>query len=107
MHQKRHLRDFEVDKVVNTFQDKESVYDFSIAVTYYEIKEKGFSLSAGQSFGIKIDYVDITEEFRRRMNGYETALTGQFEESHRLKYEILKQLRSIKFNENAENVEKE
>ena len=41
------------------------------------------------------------------MNGYETALTGQFEESHRLKYEILKQLRSIKFNENAENVEKE
>lgn len=108
MHQKRHLRDFGVDKVVNTFQNKESVDDFSSAVTYYEIKEKGCSLSAGQSFGIKIDYVDITEEeFRCRMNGYEIALTGQFEGSHRLEQEILKQLRSIKFNENAGNVEKE
>ena len=27
-----------------------------------EIKEKGYSLSAGQYFDIKIDYVDITEE---------------------------------------------
>ena len=62
---------------------------------------KGYSLSAGQYFDIKIDYVDITEEeFRRRMDDYETTLAEQFEESHRLEQEILKQLRSIKFNEN-------
>ena len=38
------------------------VEDFSVAVTYDEIKEKGYVLSAGQYFDIKIEYVDITEE---------------------------------------------
>lgn len=98
--QKRRLRDFEVDKIVEVFQNKESVDDFSVAVTYDEIKEKGYSLSAGQYFDIKIDYVDITEEeFNKRMTGYKSELTAQFEESHRLEAEIMKQLDSLKFNE--------
>ncbi len=97
--QKRRLRDFEVDKIVEVFQNKESVDDFSVAVTYDEIKEKGYSLSAGQYFDIKIDYVDITEEeFNRRMAGYKAELSAQFEESHRLEAEIMKQLDSLKFN---------
>lgn len=98
--QKRRLRDFEVDKIVEVFQNKESVDDFSVAVTYDEIKEKGYSLSAGQYFDIKIDYVDITEEeFNKRMTGYKAELAAQFEESHRLEAEIMKQLDSLKFNE--------
>lgn len=97
--QKRRLRDFEVDKIVEVFQNKESVDDFSVAVTYDEIKEKGYSLSAGQYFDIKIDYVDITEdEFNNRMAAYKAELSAQFEESHRLESEILKQLDSLKFN---------
>ena len=100
--QKRRLRDFEIDKIVNTFQNKEAVDDFSVAVTYDEIKEKGYSLSAGQYFDIKIDYVDITEEeFNKRMDNYRSTLKAQFEESHRLEEEILKQLDSISFNENV------
>ena len=76
--------------------------DFSVAVSYDEIKEKGYSLSAGQYFDIKIDYVDITEEvFNKRMDGYKTTLKAQFEESHRLEKEILKQLDSIGFNANV------
>lgn len=35
------------------FQRKEAVEDFSVAVSYDEIKEKGYSLSAGQYFDIK------------------------------------------------------
>ena len=100
--QKRRLHDFELDKIVNTFQNKESAEDFSAAVTYDEIKEKGYSLSAGQYFDIKIDYVDITEEkFNNRMASYRTTLQEQFAESHRLEDEILKQLNSIKLNENV------
>ncbi len=100
--QKRRLRDFEVDKIVTTFQNKETVDDFSVAVTYDEIKEKGYSLSAGQYFDIKIDYVDITEkEFNERMANYKTTLQEQFAESHRLEEEILKQLSSLSFNANA------
>lgn len=34
------LRDEEIDKIVNTFQNKEAVDDFSVTVTYDEIKEK-------------------------------------------------------------------
>ena len=98
--QKRRLRDFEIDKIVNTFQNKESIDDFSVAVGYDEIKEKGYSLSAGQYFDIKIEYVDITEEeFNKRMEDYKNTLTQQFEESHRLEAEIMKQLESLKFNE--------
>lgn len=67
---------------------------------YDEIKEKGYSLSVWQYFDIKIDYVDITEEeFNKRMDNYRSTLKAQFEESHRLEEEILKQLDSISFNE--------
>ena len=96
------LRDEEIEKIITTFQNKEAVDDFSVAVSYDEIKEKGYSLSAGQYFDIKIDYVDITEEvFNKRMDGYKTTLKAQFEESHRLEEEILKQLDSIGFNANV------
>jgi type I restriction enzyme M protein len=98
--QKRRLRDFEIDKIVNTFQNKESIEDFSVAVSYDEIKEKGYSLSAGQYFDIKIEYIDISEEeFNQRMTDYKTTLTQQFKESHRLEAEIMKQLESLGFNE--------
>ena len=97
--QKRRLLDEEVDKIVNTFLNKEPIDDFSVAVTYDEIKEKNYSLSAGQYFDIKIDYVDITEdEFNTRIANYKKTLTEQFEESHKLEEEIMRQLGSLKFN---------
>lgn len=93
------LKDEEIDQIVNTFQNKKVVEDFSVAVTYDEIKEKGYSLSAGQYFDIKIDYVDITEEeFNNRMTQYKRTLTEQFAESRRLEEEIMKQLDSLQFN---------
>ena len=93
------LSNDEIERIVTTFLNKEAVDDFSVAVTYDEIKEKGYSLSAGQYFDIKIDYVDITEEeFNQRMTEYKNTLTQQFEESHRLEAEIMKQLDSLRFN---------
>lgn len=93
------LSNDEIERIVTTFLNKEAVDDFSVAVTYDEIKEKGYSLSAGQYFDIKIDYVDITEkEFNQRMTEYKNTLTQQFEESHRLEAEIMKQLDCLKFN---------
>lgn len=104
--QKKRLRDFEVEKIVSTFQEKKAVEDFSVAVTYDQIKEKGYSLSAGQYFDIKIDYVDITEEeFRSRMEQFRATLSDQFDESHRLEEEIMKHLASLQFNTNTESNE--
>ena len=100
--QKRRLRDSETDKIVTTFQNKKSEDDFSVAVTYDEIKEKGYSLSAGQYFDIKIDYEDITEEeFNERIKNYKETLAKQFAESHRLEEEIMKQLSRLNFNADA------
>ena len=84
---------------MNTFLNKEPIDDFSVAVTYNEIKEKNYSLSAGQYFDIKIDYVDITEdEFNNRISNYKKTLTEQFEESRRLEEEIMRQLNSLKLD---------
>lgn len=100
--QKTKLRTEEIQQIVNTFRNKEVVEDFSVTPTFDEIKEKGYSFSAGQYFDIKIDYVDITEdEFKRRMDNFKTTLRQQFNESHRLEEEILKQLDCIGFNENV------
>lgn len=100
--QKKRLRDFEVEEIVTTFRECKSVDDFSVCVSYEEIKEKGYSLSAGQYFNIKIEYVDITEEeFNARMSAFRQTLTQQFAESHRLEEEIMRQLDNLKFNENV------
>ncbi len=94
------LNDGEIEKIVTTFLNKEPKDDFSVAVTYEEIKEKNYSLSAGQYFDIKIDYVDITEaEFNKRIAAYKQTLAEQFAESHRLEEEIMAQLETLKFNE--------
>lgn len=101
--QKKRLRDFEIEQIGTTFRECKPVDDFSVAVTYAEIKEKGYSLSAGQYFDIKIDYVDITEEeFKARMESFRQTLTEQFAESRRLEAEIMRQLESLKFNENIQ-----
>lgn len=100
--QKTKLRTEEIQQIVNTFRNKEVVEDFSVTPTFDEIKEKGYSFSAGQYFDIKIDYVDITEdEFNRRIDNFKTTLRQQFSESHRLEEEIMKQLDCICFNENV------
>lgn len=97
--QKTVLHDEDVEKIISTFRNAEAVEDFSVVVSYDEIKEKNYSLSAGQYFDIKIEYVDITEEeFNARIAEYKRTLTEQFAESHRLEQEILNQLNSLKFN---------
>ena len=59
--QKTVLSNEELDKIVNTFINNDVIDDFSILVTYDQIKEKNYSFSAGQYFDVKIEYVDITQ----------------------------------------------
>ena len=96
--QKRRLRNFEIDKIVDTFLNKEVVEDFSVAVTYNEIKEKKYSLSAGQYFDVKIEYVELSQdEFNSRMTEYTTKLQEYFNESNKLQSEIIEQLKKVKY----------
>lgn len=96
--QKRRLRDFEIDKIVETFLKKETVEDFSVVVSYDEIIEKKYSLAAGQYFDVKIEYVELSpEEFTQKMNEYQVKLQEYFDEENRLQKEIMEQLKKIKY----------
>ena len=96
--QKCRLRDFEIEKIVNTFIQKNAVEDFSVCVTYENIKEKKYSLSAGQYFDVKIEYVELSqEEFKKKMEDYSTKLQDYFAESNKLQVEIIEQLKRIKY----------
>ena len=70
--QKTLLSTEEEDKIIDTFNKKAAIEDFSVVVSYEDIKAKNYSLSAGQYFEVKIDYVDIThEEFTAKLKGFE------------------------------------
>ena len=89
----------EEQKIINTFNKHEAVEDFTVVVSYEQIKEKNYSFSAGQYFDVKIEYTDITPaEFETKMNGFKTNLDSLFAESKTLENEIQKQLGLISFD---------
>jgi type I restriction enzyme M protein len=96
--QKTVLTSAEEQQIIDAFNDKKAIADFSVVVSYDEIKEKNYSLSAGQYFEVKIDYVDITaEEFEAKMKGFETNLAQLFTESRNLENEIFNNLKGVKY----------
>ena len=97
--QKTVLSRAEEQKICNTFTHKQAVEDFSVVVSYDEIKAKNYSLSAGQYFEVKIDYVDISaDEFAQKMAGFSADLDKLFTESAELEKEIKEKLQTLKFN---------
>ncbi len=94
--QKTLLSEKEEDLIISTFNKHEAVEDFSVVVSYEQIKEKNYSLSAGQYFEVKIEYVDITkEEFEEKMNEHKKNLVELFRESSNLQKQIEKHLQSL------------
>ena len=97
--QKTVLSRAEEQKICNTFTHKQAVEDFSVVVSYDEIKAKNYSLSAGQYFEVKIDYVDISaDEFAQKMADFSADLDKLFTESAELEKEIKEKLQTLKFN---------
>jgi type I restriction enzyme M protein len=96
--QKTLLSDAEEQLIIETFNKHEAKEDFTVVVSYEQIKEKNYSFSAGQYFEVKIEYTDITPaEFEAKMNGFKTNLDSLFAESKTLEMEIQKQLNGLKY----------
>lgn len=96
--QKTLLSEAEEQLIIDTFNKHEAVEDFTVVVSYKQIKEKNYSLSAGQYFEVKIEYTDIThDEFEAKMNSFKTNLDKLFAESKTLEVEIKKQLEGLKY----------
>lgn len=91
--QRTRLLPEEIDKIVNTFLNKEVVDKFSAVVTHDKIKEKNYSLSAGSYFDIVIKHIDITnDEFKQRVNGIKSKLKAMFAEGKTWEEKIFSQL---------------
>ena len=96
--QKTVLTPAEEQQITEAFNQKQAHEDFSVMVSYEEIINKNYSLSAGQYFDVKIEYVDITpEEFAAKMQGYTQNLDDLFKQSHELEEEIKKQLAGLTY----------
>jgi type I restriction enzyme M protein len=96
--QKTLLSDTEEQLIIETFNKHEAKEDFTVVVSYEQIKEKNYSFSAGQYFEVKIEYSDITpKEFESKMNGFKTNLDNLFFDSKTLEKEIQKQLNGLKY----------
>ncbi|QUX94484.1 SAM-dependent methyltransferase [Marinomonas sp. CT5] len=96
--QKTVLTADEEQQIIDVFNAKEAVEDFSVAVSYSDIEAKNYSLSAGQYFDVKIEYVDITpEQFAEKLQGFTGNLDSLFSQSRELEAEIKKQLAGLKY----------
>ncbi len=88
----------EIEKIENTFINQEVVDDFSVQVTYDEIKDKNYSLSAGQYFEVKIEFVELTpEEFEDKMSSFKSNLEKLFSEGKSLEDEIKERLEELSY----------
>lgn len=96
--QKTVLTPEEEQQIIDNFNQKKAVDDFSVVVSYDEIKQKNYSLSAGQYFEVKIEYVDITaEEFAAKMKGFEDNLNQLFADGRELEMEIQNNLKGLRY----------
>jgi len=95
--QKTILSTEEEQKIIQTFNNHEAIEDFTVVVSYDQIKEKNYSFSAGQYFEVKIEYTDITPaEFASKMKTFQSSLDNLFSESKELEKEIQQQLNGLK-----------
>lgn len=97
--QKTVLTATEEQKIIDTFNAKEAVDDFSVVVSYDEIAEKNYSLSAGQYFEVKIEYVDITEgEFKDKIREAQKNLSELFQKSQSLEKTIQESIKHLSYD---------
>lgn len=97
--QKTLLSPEEEDTIIDIFNKHEAKEDFSVVVSYEDIKAKNYSLSAGQYFEVKIEYTDISpSEFEAKMKTFDINLTALFSESKTLEMEIQNNLKGLRYD---------
>lgn len=98
--QKTVLTSEELDKIVEDFVNRTVEEDFTVSVTYDQIKEKNYSLSAGQYFNVKIEYVDITqEEYEQMIDEFNADLEQYVKDTTKFQQDISKILKGFKVND--------
>lgn len=98
--QKTVLSNSEEQQIIDSFVNKEVIEDFSIAVKLVDVKARNYSLSAGQYFPVKIEYMKMTpEEFTEKMVFYQDKLDELFNKDKELEDDIKSNLMNLNFEE--------
>lgn len=91
------LTEVELQKIVDDFIYHKVEDGFTVSVTYDAIKEKNYSLAAGQYFDVKIEYVDITqEEYEKMIDDFNADFEKYVEETAQFQKELCKILKELK-----------
>lgn len=94
--QKTLLSHAEEKRIVDAFNARGALEDFSVVVDHAAIAAKNYSLSAGQYFEVRIDYQDMTaEQFATKVSTYQANLVGMFEQSRKLEGVIAKVMKGL------------
>lgn len=87
----------EIEQIVVTFNADGQTDGFSVQASYEDIVAKKYSLSAGQYFEVRIEYVNLTpEEFDTELSKRMETLGELFAEGNRLQSEIDSQLKKVR-----------
>ncbi|MBU5309425.1 class I SAM-dependent DNA methyltransferase [Ligilactobacillus saerimneri] len=96
--QKTVLSNDEEQQIIDSFVNKEAIEDFSVAVKLADVKARNYSLSAGQYFPVKIEYVEMTpEEFEDKVATYQEELGKLFDEGKKLEQNIEEKLKVLNY----------
>jgi type I restriction enzyme M protein len=97
--QKTVLSNDEEQQIINSFVNNEVIEDFSVSVKLKDIKARNYSLSAGQYFPVKIEYVEMTQdEFNKKVMEYNGELRTLFENEKTLENNLLNSLETVKYD---------
>ena len=83
--------------IINTFNNKKSIEDFSVIVNFDKIKEKSYSLNPGLYFENKIIFEEITKaKFKEKININQSKLKELFEESKEAEKDFFSIIKKLK-----------
>lgn len=97
--QKTFLRPEEERLIIETFNAKKVIEDFSVVVSYEDIAGKNHSFSAGQYFEVKAELSTMTpSDFSRRLALHSENLERLFRESKTSEEQLRLNLRALKYD---------
>ena len=94
--QKTVLDESEIEKIIQTFNEYKNEEGFSTVVDYGRLKGRNYAFSAGQYFGVKVNYTEISqEEFECQLDEYKNDLELAFQNTHLIEKRIKKAMEGI------------
>lgn len=86
--------------IISSINGKKVEKGKSVCESIEKIKEKKYSLVAGQYFDIEIEHENLTkDQFDERMAQYDIELRNLFKKSNDIQDELLEQIKKVKYHE--------